>query len=201
MDEPLGGLLPVAAPRLAARAGDAAPGALPVGARLSVRIEVEGSRATVDVDGRRHVDVDQLGARPPHSGARVVCSDRHYEAADACVRKLRLGAAAPAPATPATSEDEKKQYEKLKKKYAGDDADVAAINSIATKFDVEFGKEWLDWGSATGDIDLRNVDAGTDLAVDSGGSITQQAATTLTAASVDCNPAAPTIAAITISTC
>ena len=35
-----------------------------------------------------------------------------------------------------------------------DDSDVAAINSIANQFDVEFGKEWLDWGSATGDIDF-----------------------------------------------
>ena len=35
-----------------------------------------------------------------------------------------------------------------------DDDDVAAINSISVPFGVEFGKEFLDWGSATGDINF-----------------------------------------------
>jgi hypothetical protein len=35
-----------------------------------------------------------------------------------------------------------------------DDDDVAAINSIANGWDVDFGKMQLDWGSATGDINF-----------------------------------------------
>ena len=64
------------------------PDALPLETPQVVRIKVEGSRKTVHVAGVRVIEVNDLGGRQRHSGARVYFSDKHHNAADASVDSL-----------------------------------------------------------------------------------------------------------------
>ena len=64
--------------------------ALPLGTPQHVRVKVEGPRKMVDIEGKRVVDVNDLGPRQRQMSTRIFISDRHEAAADARVSQLRV---------------------------------------------------------------------------------------------------------------